>query len=485
MTFGVTPQGFKAKQFEDLLREISSDLKSELDMDINSSSDELGNIYTNIITLAISDAWKIPQEQQGMFSINSAEDTHLEDLVNYIGLSREQAAPTQGEIYITASREFTLPANNSFYDIYNREFLNPSELAVKTSRCTNVTFKFISGIPANTVVSITIQGETSSVTMGSDYEAAVQSLVGDILSKDNKATATATLNGVDSTIEIVSETLNNNMSIIPSSFLTVDEITSKGIILLTEDGAIQVLPNEVTTPPSFEQIISVTNRNIFIEGRLRESDEDLRARHAISLSNTGSCTVGAIQAALSNVTGVTNAVVIENDTMTANDMPIKSFHCVVQGGSDQDIANTIWDNKAGGIETHGNTQVGVLNSQRDTKYVKFSRLEPIYIHAKISYKKYQEDGYTFPAGGEDLLKARLVTYGSSLATGKDLIPQKFAADLLINTSGVEDVVVSLVQTVSPHDQPSDGSYTKTTPIPIELWEQALFDSSRVSVEERL
>ncbi len=485
MTFGVTPQGFKAKQFSDIMEEIAADLKSDAGVDISSGSDTLADIYTNIISLAISDTWKQPQDQQGMFSIDSAEKNHLEDLVNYIGLKRELAAPSQGNVYITADAEFELPKTNSFYDIYDTEFVNPNPIPVKVSQCVSATFSLADSIPSGTVVSITVQGEVSSVTVGTDYAVALNALSGDITSSDNTATSTVDVTGAVPLITIQNEVENSNVTIIPSSFTTLQELTSKGVVISLVDGATQVLQDTVTTPPSYSQIISVTNRENFILGRLVESDEDLRARHKVSLNNTGSCTVDSITAAISNLTGVTSAVVLENDTMTATDIPEKAFHCIVQGGSDQDIADTIWANKAGGIKTYGNTEVAILNSQRDLKYVNFSRLEALYVHAIITFKKYTADGESFPQGGEELLKARLVSYGTSLIAGKDLIPNKFAADLLINTLGTEDVTVKLVTTTGQYDTPNAGAYSVTKPIPVELWQQGVFDVSRVTVEENI
>ena len=42
-----------------------------------------------------------------------------------------------------------------------------------------------------------------------------------------------------------------------------------------------------------------------------------------------------------------------NDTTDAAGRPPHSIEIVVQGGTDEDVANIIWKNKAGGIRAYG------------------------------------------------------------------------------------------------------------------------------------
>ena len=75
------------------------------------------------------------------------------------------------------------------------------------------------------------------------------------------------------------------------------------------------------------------------------------------------------------VEGVQQAFVFENVTLATDSdgLPPKSFEVVVEGGADQDIADTIFLHKPAGIETFGTTSLSVLDTQGFNHTVKLSR----------------------------------------------------------------------------------------------------------------
>lgn len=103
-------------------------------------------------------------------------------------------------------------------------------------------------------------------------------------------------------------------------------------------------------------VVSVTNPAIAVEGLDEETDEELRLRRAKSVENPAYSTVGGLFARLSDLAGVTDVVVEENDTDTldvARNLTAHTIWCIIEGGTTTDIIETIAKNRTAGIRTKG------------------------------------------------------------------------------------------------------------------------------------
>lgn len=119
-------------------------------------------------------------------------------------------------------------------------------------------------------------------------------------------------------------------------------------------GAVQAAPTTVTTiftPTLGWQ--SVTNSSAAVPGSPVETDAALRTRQAISTGQPAQTVLAATVAALANLNGVTEVQPYENATNTTdgNGLPPHSVCFVVQGGTLQDIINTIGLYKTPGTQT--------------------------------------------------------------------------------------------------------------------------------------
>ena len=131
---------------------------------------------------------------------------------------------------------------------------------------------------------------------------------------------------------------------------------------------------------------AVTNLADADPGAAAEADPPLRARRELELAQGGTSPVDAVRAELLAVTGVTQAVVIANDTdLTVDGIPPHALEAIVLGGTDAAVGLALWQAKAGGIATHGGTTVSVLDAQGDARAVKFTRPtdKSIWVQATI------------------------------------------------------------------------------------------------------
>ena len=184
----------------------------------------------------------------------------------------------------------------------------------------------------------------------------------------------------------------------------------------TDAGTIVKLVN----PAVIRGVRTVYNEAPVINGRERETDAEYRERYYKSVDYAGGVNADAIRAALlQDVSGVYTAFVYENDKDVPDleyGLPPHSIEAVVYGGLDENIANTIYHKKAGGIQTHGGSKIPVLTKSEQLVDIYFSRPVLKYINIRITRLETNND-----YAGEDSIKNALVNFiGGDASGGLDI-----------------------------------------------------------------
>ncbi len=137
-----------------------------------------------------------------------------------------------------------------------------------------------------------------------------------------------------------------------------------------------------------------------------ETDDEFRTRYHKSYSRGGGSTMPAIMAALLDIPSIVDADVIENDTMEVIDgIPRKSVASYVFGAtSDEEIAQTIFQNKAGGIQAFGEIYIPVEDSKGRIHQIGFTRAKVQDIYVKVIITK--DEGYK----GDEIVKRVIINY---------------------------------------------------------------------------
>lgn len=168
--------------------------------------------------------------------------------------------------------------------------------------------------------------------------------------------------------------------------------------------------------------LGVSNPSDAALGNNADTNAQLRQRRQQELLGESRSVVDSIRTRiLEDVDSVTNCIVLTNETEATNGdgMPPHSVECLVRGGLDQDIVDTIFANVAAGISTYGN-QTGTftdVDNGEQTYTVKWSRPveHQIYIIANVV-----KDGKKFPADGATRIAASLAFIGNLLGEGRDV-----------------------------------------------------------------
>lgn len=155
---------------------------------------------------------------------------------------------------------------------------------------------------------------------------------------------------------------------------------------------------------------SVTNNADAQLGTNEETDVELRARREQSVARDAQAIIDAIFAGVANIPGVTQTVVLENDTdvVDSNGLPPHSFQVIVAGGVDEDIGDVIWLKKPAGILSFGSTTVQIIDSQGIPHDISFSRPTTVDIYVEVDLTTFPE----YPANGDDLIKQAIVDYAN-------------------------------------------------------------------------
>ena len=164
--------------------------------------------------------------------------------------------------------------------------------------------------------------------------------------------------------------------------------------------------------------ISVINKTEATVGSVNETDAELRARNELSVAMPTRSILDALRGALAALPDVTREVVLENDTdeTDALGLPEHSICAVVEGGDEDEIANTIFWKKGPGCYTHGNVEKTVVDTNGNDNTVRFMRPEEQYIKVKVSIKR--QVGYD--SSCVELIKSSILDYIGSLDIGGTL-----------------------------------------------------------------
>lgn len=246
-----------------------------------------------------------------------------------------------------------------------------------------------------------------------------------------KGTLVATAEGVQ--FETIEET-----------FIAGDTATAKiQAVLPGEGGNLQAGTITELVNPISGVDNEVVNEAATAEGRPAESDYDLRVRYKRSVQNPGRATAGAIEAAIMDIPEVWDAYVRENDTNTpvvVGDVtiPVKSIYPIVHYGDDNDIANTIFENKAAGIQSYTPEDTGTIISVQDTRGINhsigFDRPDEVWICIAVQV----ETDASFPVDGDEQIAELLKEYIDSRGISRDVIYTRLIT-IVQSFQGVTDV----------------------------------------------
>lgn len=168
---------------------------------------------------------------------------------------------------------------------------------------------------------------------------------------------------------------------------------------------------------------SVTNNVTAVPGTNKQSDASLRLERAKTVGRVGNNQVDSMLGELGATTNVRKYKIFENDTGVTDPvtgLPPHSIAPVVDGGTDADVALSIYLKKNPGVTLYAVGTMVQVNVQspkypQQFKLITFSR--PIYVDIIVNVT-IQDDG-TLPIDADQLIKEAILQYSTGELIGAE------------------------------------------------------------------
>lgn len=465
----LTEEGLVIERQPEILENIAENERTNIHPEIVTTNETIVGQQNIIVSTQLADIQALLEAVNDNFNIAKASGTNLDDLALLRNKTRLAATKTAGSADFTGTNGAFISLDSIVENpLSGDRYVTDSDITITTLACTSAQFS-VATVSNSTAYTVTVQA--TDYTYNSDVDAtATEIVVGlkALIDADGAATWTATL-GVGDTL-IIADTITISVSF--TGLLAADSVTSSGNITAVEAGAILAPAGTVNTIiTAASGWVSVVNSTQLVTGRAREEDTDLRVRISSTSVSVGSVTVDGIENNVESVSGVAGATVVENDSLITDGegREGKSFEVIVEGGSDLDIAQAIWDSKGAGIKTVGDLSAFAVDRNGTNRLMFFSRPTLVNIAVRVTFSKYAEE--TFPVLGVDTIKTIATDHVNALTTSTDLIPGRMEGPIYAGTTGIGDMTVEVQQLTNQGDTPVPASWQETV-LPLSLSQKA-------------
>ena len=230
----------------------------------------------------------------------------------------------------------------------------------------------------------------------------------------------------------------------------------------TVEGAVTAVADSITqidTPVYGWSLVN--NIAAATAGQTEEADGTLRARRTTVAKRASSVSTSAAYAAVTDVSGVTDCLVLENTSGSTDEysVPHANMWVIVLGGADNDIATALAAHHAGGVGYYGASSGTYSNTTtgEDEEY-SFERPSDVDIYITVNVSADTD----YPVDGDDDISDALVAYFATLSLGDDVFhsrlytPVNTVAGHTINSLYVDTTATPIVTTdisIAPNQRP--------------------------------
>lgn len=475
--FGLTPEGFLGKPMDVIVDELQTDYLAILggsagtEPDGTIPLDTLAGQEITLIADVVAAQWDLQQAIVASFDPNQASDVALDAVCSLTGTTREAETFSLDTATCTGVPLTVLLANRVVKTADTGAlFVTQTQVAIAALTAWASSHAYIAGARVtnggNAYVCTT--GGTSAGSGGPTTTASAIT--------DNTVTWRYLGQGTGA-VDVVTEA------------------QSAGPV-----GALSGTLTVINTPvDGWQGVINLLDAAV---GSLQETDPALRARREAELAGQGGSTADAIRAAILKVNEGSadpnhqppvSCTVFYNDTdaTDVNGVPPHAVEVLVQGGTDQDITQAVWNSVGAGTATTGNQMGTATDSQGNPQAVNWSRPVPVlmYVTATVEYDPSQWPANASAAVAQAALSA-LLTYGQAFPIGVDVRMLALGTSIITGPSATDasgNAVVPAPSTsaaapgildVSPLLFGITASPSTSTNVVVSLRQIATFDSTR-------
>lgn len=447
---GLTPEGFVPKRTPELKVELEQLLLERFgSVNLNPQS-----VFGQIVGLTIeqqADFWARLEEVYWSQYPSSATGINLDRVASINGLTRLSARATTA-LAVLFGDEFTvIPAGrlvSSNLTGQQYELTSSVTLDADTSVGARVV---IAALNDSEDYTININGEDFTYNSGVDpTEASILSNLALLMPVGVTAVLTEADEGAH--LDLAYDT---PQPIVVTANMSISKVANYGDFVATATGPISLpagaLTNIVMPVAGWD---SVVNRFPGSDGRDIETDTEFRLRRAESLRLAGQNTVESITSRLRQLPGVLalRMAVNNTDAIDAEGIPAHSIRAIVDGGTDEAIAEVLFNYVAAGIGYFGAEEVSVLSEVTGTTFpVKFDR--PVNVPYWVTVVI--QGSPSTPTNVIQDVRDAMMAYADSLQIGEPVLYTRLFGPIT-NVIGagayVTELYINTVEIVDPEDE---------------------------------
>ncbi len=479
--YGVLPQGFVKMRLPEIrqaiIQTLNTGLKQKGIMEaVEVRPDSVMGLAIDTFAEREAALW---EELQGVYSSmypGTAQGVWLDHAVSFMGLMRIGQSKSKGYLTLYGTDGTLVPKGTQFKNGQTNTLWHIVEPGLVTARaCADVSISPV--VASEFVYEVTIDGQACRYRSPPLASLAVilQGLVAALSTNQDLAVSSS-----GAVVKVVLKT-KVAMSVEMGPGLSLVEIGSQAMLESLDFGRIIAEKGTVNGILSLrEGLTKVANLADVAPGRSAETDAELRNRFFAGRSMIGRAVLPSFAPNLiNNVHGVENVKVfhnVENEVVDGR-LP-HSVHVVIEGGLDQDVAEEIYRNVAGGIDTNGAIEK-IVNLGEGRERVRFDRPHYLYVWTRVKLTIQAEEEALFPPDGFAQVSARVNEIGQGLQIGHDVIAQRFYCGIF-KTEGIAHAEVKFAYAADPLWVPADEDYQHDA-IDVSDRSRALFDLSRIEV----
>lgn len=451
--YGLTRKGLNIKRLDVIADEIHADLTEGWGVNTKQNPKSFLNHLIMNFADRIAELWEFGEDVYFSMYPSFAEGVSLDHAAQYGGSTREPAAKSYYPIHCTGRDGLTLAAGTMISSETNpTTYLSLTAPRVLSRNSFNQAAIKVASAEKRDVYTAAINGAVFSYA--AETAEPVQILQG-LAAAIQDDSFTAEIDVENEVLFLNAVDLISQNALVLSENLTTETVTCVVTFGTVEDGDILIPDGVITNIVKADAgLLSVVNRCGYIAGRAEETDAEFRQSYTDKIFTRSSRMLESIRSAiLSHVQGVRSVAPYENPSHEWDDYgrPPHSIEIVVDGGDSTEIAKQILSEKAGGINTYGDTAVILAGEYDEDITIRFNRPTKIYTWFRLGITLSRAEG--IPPNYVDLLREVILRNMDLLDAGSDVVPQQFMSELYRACSGISYIDISIFATDDPGAEP--------------------------------
>ena len=468
----LTAYGLERDNRTQIINKLSSLFRDYFGNDLLLTNDSIAGMFVSLLAELKLEGEKLAEDIYYSRTLNGAEGIYLDDLLGRYGFTRRGKLPGSGAVQIHYDY-VTTPSN--------RQFNQGDEVSAENSITyeSDDNYVFVQNIVGQRLDASGITPGTYNVSIRntSTEEVVVQqvTLTGPSVSERQQfvqdlasvwlTNTTDNINFVQVIDQILYVGYNSALSFVSITEPTYFEMSPKVGELWTQvevtaqtEGYYELPQGGVTgISPTFTGFIEATNVDEFYPGAENESDAEYRARFVATRGTFPSSTREGMLDEIRDLDGVESVRIYDNPTLT--DMvsaPALTFNTVVRGGSNQDIAQTIYDNKPINVNTSGSTSISINTSDGDVEIINFTKAEPYLADVRLNYRLNSTSPLT--AAERSLIENNIINLFEAVRMGDTIYNTQLISAVLssLPANRLTTITVEVKRSIEP-----EGSYSQS------------------------